>query len=55
MDDRLKQRLVGATVLVLAAVVFVPMLLDRDEAPPPRSERLIARVIFARSFVRAFY
>ena len=42
MDDRLKQRLVGATVLVLAAVVFVPMLLDRDEAPPPRSERLIA-------------
>jgi DedD protein len=42
MDDRLKQRLVGATVLVLAAVVFVPMLLDPGEEPPPRSERLIA-------------
>ena len=29
MDERLKQRLVGAAVLVLAAVVFVPMLLDQ--------------------------
>ena len=28
MDDRLKQRLVGAVVLVVAAVVFVPMLFD---------------------------
>ena len=28
MEERLKERLVGATVLVLLAVVFVPMLLD---------------------------
>jgi DedD protein len=47
MDDRLKHRLVGAAVLVLAAVVFVPMLLDSDEdeslQPAPRfvpSQRL---------------
>lgn len=34
MEERLKERLVGATVLVLLAVVFVPMLLD-----VPRKER----------------
>lgn len=34
MEERLKERLVGATVLVLLAVVFVPMLLD-----VPREER----------------
>ncbi len=28
MEERLKQRLVGATVLVALAVIFVPMLLD---------------------------
>lgn len=28
MDEQLKQRLVGAIVLVMAAVIFVPMLLD---------------------------
>lgn len=28
MDERLKQRLVGATVLVALAVIFLPMLLD---------------------------
>ncbi len=28
MDDRLKQRLVGASVLVALAVIIVPMLLD---------------------------
>ena len=28
MDQRLKERLVGATVLVVLAVVFIPMLLD---------------------------
>lgn len=28
MDIQLKERLVGATVLVLAAVIFIPMLLD---------------------------
>lgn len=33
MDDRLKQRLVGAVVLVVAAVVFVPWILDSNEEP----------------------
>ncbi len=31
MDDRLKKRLVGALVLVLAGVILVPMLLDQSE------------------------
>ena len=31
MDDHLKKRLVGATVLVALAVIFIPMLVD-DEA-----------------------
>ena len=36
MDERLKRRVVGAAVLVVAAVVFVPMLLNQaGEAPPP--------------------
>lgn len=34
MDERLKQRLVGAAVLVLAAVIFVPMLLDQGDGDP---------------------
>lgn len=34
MDQRLKQRLVGATVLVVLAVVFLPMLLDETGLPP---------------------
>lgn len=42
MDERLKQRLVGAAVLVLAAVIFVPMLLDRGDDEPPRLERAVA-------------
>ncbi len=42
MDHRLKQRLVGATVLVLAAVVFIPMLLEQNEEPAPRAGRLLA-------------
>lgn len=33
MEQRLKQRLVGACVLVLLAVVFVPMLLDDTRLP----------------------
>lgn len=33
MDEGLKQRLVGAAVLVLLAVVFVPMLLESDPEP----------------------
>lgn len=48
MEERLKQRLVGATVLVALAVIFVPMLLDgaqegdfqSDTAiPPPKVEQ----------------
>ncbi len=50
MDKVLKQRLVGATILIALAVIFVPMLFDggddgdtrRDSAldlPPPPSER----------------
>jgi DedD protein len=33
MDERLKQRLVGAAVLVSAAVIFVPMILDSGTEP----------------------
>lgn len=33
MEERLKQRLVGAAVLVALAVVFIPTLLDEGEAP----------------------
>lgn len=36
MDDRMKQRLVGAAVLVIAAVIFVPMLLDEGEEGAPQ-------------------
>jgi DedD protein len=37
MDERLKRRVVGAAVLVVAVVVFVPMLLEQGkEAPDPR-------------------
>lgn len=36
MDERLKQRLVGAAVLVSLAVIFVPMLLDGAREPEPR-------------------
>ncbi len=46
MDEKLKQRLVGAIVLISLAVIFVPMLLDGgnlsdngEEAVPPRPER----------------
>lgn len=30
MDNKLKQRLVGATVLIVLAVIFIPQLLDGD-------------------------
>lgn len=33
MDDVLKQRLVGAAVLIALAVIFVPMLFDRSDDP----------------------
>lgn len=38
MDEQLKQRLVGAAVLVLLAVIFVPMILDRPAEPEVRIE-----------------
>lgn len=38
MDERLKQRLVGAAVLVLLAVIFVPMVLDRPSDTEVRIE-----------------
>ncbi|GMQ95982.1 MAG: hypothetical protein BMS9Abin14_470 [Gammaproteobacteria bacterium] len=41
MDERLKRRLVGAAVLVLAAVVFVPMLLDQGGKAPQRPPRMV--------------
>ena len=31
MDDKLKQRLIGALVLIIAAVVFLPMLLSGQD------------------------
>ena len=34
MDERLKQRLVGATVLVALAVIIIPELLEQPEQPP---------------------
>ncbi len=53
MDDGLKQRIIGAVVLVIAAVIFLPMLLTgQDETsrveievpePPPMDDREIAR------------
>jgi DedD protein len=41
MDERLKRRLVGAAVLVVAAVVFVPMVLDQGSETPPQPSRSI--------------
>lgn len=37
MDDRLKERLVGAIVLVAAAVIFIPILLNLDTGSDPVS------------------
>lgn len=34
MDDGLKQRLIGAIVLVTSAVIFIPMMFDENEAEP---------------------
>ncbi len=39
MDEQLKRRLIGASVLVALAVIFVPMLLEHD-APGPRTGRM---------------
>ena len=40
MEQRLKQRLVGAGVLVLVVVWLVPELLESDDPPPPKSEEM---------------
>jgi DedD protein len=55
MDPALKQRLLGAAVLVALAVIFLPMLLDspsppsgeamRVEIPPPPDRRFETRVV----------
>jgi DedD protein len=34
LDDRLKQRLVGALVLVVLAIIFLPVLFDREPIEP---------------------
>lgn len=36
MDRVLKQRLVGASILIALAVIFVPMLFDSDDSEPQR-------------------
>ena len=41
MDERLKRRLIGAVVLVLAAVVFVPMLLEQGGEVPKQPPRVV--------------
>ena len=46
MDEPLKQRLVGAVVLVSAAVIFVPMIFD---APDPTVETTMTTPIPQRS------
>lgn len=44
MDQSLKERLVGAAVLVALAVIFVPMVLDGPEQPPVATPTTIAAV-----------
>lgn len=38
MDEQLKQRLIGATVIVAFAVIFVPMLFDEKPDEPSHAE-----------------
>ncbi len=38
MEEKLKQRLIGATVLVGLGVIFIPMLLDNSEVTEPKIE-----------------
>ena len=47
MDQALKQRLIGAAVLVALAVIFIPMLL---EAPEPEATTRIASGLADTSF-----
>jgi DedD protein len=37
MGERMKQRVIGAAVLVIAAVVFIPMLLDQGGVAPDQT------------------
>lgn len=36
MEDRLKRRLIGATVVVALVVIFLPMLVEKEKIEPPR-------------------
>jgi DedD protein len=53
MDNKLKQRLVGATVLIVLAVIFIPQLLDGDpdstlteiKLPPEAEGGFTSRII----------
>lgn len=40
MENRLKERLVGATVLMLLAVIFIPMLLDGPSGAQPVTQAI---------------
>ena len=40
-DDGLKQRLIGAVVLLALGVIFLPVLFDRDRIEPIDQETLI--------------
>lgn len=51
MDSALKQRLIGAAVLVALAVIFLPMLLDR---PPPEPGTAAVRLDIPPAPERAF-
>jgi DedD protein len=44
MEQSLKERLVGAAVLVVLAVIFVPMVLDGPDAPPAAVPATLAAV-----------
>ena len=52
MEQGLKERLVGATVLVVLAVVFVPMILDGPDAPPAAVPTTLAPVPSGQSTLR---
>jgi DedD protein len=41
MGERMKQRVIGAAVLVIAAVVFIPMLLDQGGEAPDQLPRMV--------------
>ena len=40
MDRRVKERLIGATILVVLIVLIVPELLSGPKRPPPRRAAL---------------